>query len=118
MTQKRTPTKATYGTKGAPGARLVLSVTSFAATIIGWAMLTTQAAPNPSVASATTQMVLPPAWLTEPLVLPTLMPLIEQTLDTAAAPVVPVPAPVRELQAPLRQVQLAPPPIILTSSSR
>ena len=118
MTQKRTPTSATYGTKGAPGARLVLSAMSFAATIIGWALLTTHAAPNPSVASAATQLVLPPAWLAEPLVLPTLVPLVEQTANTAAAPVVAVPAPAREAQAPLRQVQLAPPPIIMTSSSR
>ncbi len=107
-------------TTGAPGTKSLITALAIATTLVGWAHLTAQEPPNVSSSALSPVSIAapPPAWLLEPVVIPSLPAVVGSPAPASAplfsAPVAPAPAPA------LRAVSAlpAPVPVTTTRSSR
>lgn len=99
--------------------KLVISAAALAATIGGWAVLSTQPAPGVVGTSDVAVVSPPPDWLLMPPSIPTLQPVVG-TISEVQVPI--APAPVSTAPAPaLREVTVPPArpaPVTVTQSSR
>jgi hypothetical protein len=107
-------------TTGAPGTKSLITALAIATTLVGWAHLTAQEPPNAASSGLSNVPIVapPPAWLLEPVVIPSL-PAGGSNPASASAPVFSAPAAPAPAAA-LRAVSAlpAPVPVTTTRSSR